>query len=162
MQTIGYLLLTVLLSAGALLYHVRKWNAREGVLNAPSELVTLKAMLARGITNAPGLFAQGHAKAVPQLSELGAQMALVVAYANETDTSPTVTAYLRVEHARSAHLQAAYASYFPGGELSFFEVKPEDDPFVREHRGVVEAGKYEGMDRVRYWLLGCFERLRLA
>lgn len=161
-QVIGYILLVALVGGGSLVAYLRQWAARERTLNAPSELVTLKAMLARGISNAPGLFAQGHAKAVPQLSELGAQMALVIEYANETDTSPTATAYLRVERTKSSHSQAAYASYFPGGELSFFEVKRKDDLFLNEHEALVAGRQHEGLDRLRAALLAHLRSLRLA
>lgn len=162
MQFIGYILLVLLGGGGSLVVYLRRWEAQERMLSAPSELITLKALLAPGISNAPQLFAQGHAKAVPQLSELGAQCSLVIEYTNETDTSATVTAHFRVESAKSAALQSAYASYFPDGELSFFDVNPKLDTFAQAHQGVVAGHQHNWSGRLRVWSLGQLQRLHLA
>lgn len=154
----------IILALGALIWHLRAWQAREARLDADTELVTLAAKLASGVTNAPGLFAQGHSKAVDLLRDEHIQLAYVVRREHAEDTQGTVTAYLRCPAQASGRVQSAYASYFPGGELAFFEVGEGDeggrgDPFARMHAGLRAGREPSPLDRMRMWAL---QRLRMA
>jgi hypothetical protein len=141
---------------------LRRWEAREAKCNAPSEMVTFAARLAPGVSNATELFAQGHAKAAPRLVEHGVQVAYVIRRENDTDTSATVTTYLRCQPRLSDFIQSSYGSYFPGGQLSFFAVKPNDDPFLQLHIGLISGHEPDEGYQFRLQALGFIKRLKLA
>jgi hypothetical protein len=126
--------------AFAAVSHLRKFEERQRELKKLKPHVTLQAKLAPGITDAAMRLAQGHAKLAPQLNECGAQSALRFDVEYEDDMSKTATYYYRVSPDKADILQGAYASYFPGGELCFFEGPEATDPFRAEHAGLIAPG----------------------